>query len=598
MAPGTTNGLSRHLHRAAAALDAATLTDGELLDRYVRDRDDAAFEGIVRQHGPMVWGVCRRVLGTTADAEDAFQATFLVLVRKAPSVVPRSRVGNWLFGVALNTAKKAAAMNRTRRAKEAARRRPDSAAEPNDSLVTLLDEELQRLPESYRAAVVCCELDGRTIQDAARHLGWPAGTVAGRLARARKLLADRLTRRGITLPAAGLGAAVAPGTVSAALTTSTVRAAAAFAVGTAAPVSAPVLALTEGVLKAMFLAKLKVAALGIAAVVALAATLGVLAPAAFSNPAPTGTPQRPTIRNVEKDSTKLEWKERLAIPHGPGHQTFSAAISAKGDRIAAGTSEGAILYDAVTGREVFTANREVALSTAFAPDGKSFASGHTRDLCVWDRVSGKQLFTVANDGRNVSYLAYSPDGKWLAVRGITAIVLVEAQTGKLVSRLGETKGQEQVVYAMAFAPDSKKLISADGPAKTATVWDLEKVTGAKTFTHQGVVTDVAYAPDGRSIAVASGDGLVTIWDLESDKPRAKIEWKTAGRHSLAYSPDGTVVAAAGGRNNVVKLFDAKSGKELRTLEHTGYVVSVSYAADGHTLVTGGDDAIRIWEAKK
>src|SRR5262245_7472414 len=116
MISGPTMRLSRHLHRAAAAFDAATLADGALLDKYVRGRDEAAFEEIVRRHGPMVWGVCRRQLPPT-DAEDAFQAAFLVLVRKAPSIVPRSRVGNWLYGVALNTAKKAAAMNRTRRSK-------------------------------------------------------------------------------------------------------------------------------------------------------------------------------------------------------------------------------------------------------------------------------------------------------------------------------------------------------------------------------------------------------------------------------------------------------------------------------------------------
>src|SRR6476646_8133350 len=108
MTSGSTTGLSRHLHRAAAALDVAALADGDLLDRYVRDRDEPAFGEIVRRHGPMVWGVCRRILGPSADAEDAFQATFLVLVRKAPTIVPRSRVGNWLYGVAFNTARKAA----------------------------------------------------------------------------------------------------------------------------------------------------------------------------------------------------------------------------------------------------------------------------------------------------------------------------------------------------------------------------------------------------------------------------------------------------------------------------------------------------------
>src|SRR5262249_54644234 len=143
--PGTTgpmNDVVRHLRRAALLQDGAGLTDGELLERYLRRRDEAAFEGLVRRHGPMVWGVCRRVLGHEADAEDAFQATFLVLARKAAAVVPRARVGNWLYGVAHNTARKAKAMNARRRARErqaAEQARPGPPEDEGRDLHGLLD---------------------------------------------------------------------------------------------------------------------------------------------------------------------------------------------------------------------------------------------------------------------------------------------------------------------------------------------------------------------------------------------------------------------------------------------------------------------------
>src|SRR5262249_31376838 len=158
------------------------------LERFVARRDEAAFEALVRRHGPMVLGVCRRVLRNEADAEDAFQATFLVLVKKARSVVPRALVGSWLYGVAHNTARKAKAMNSKRRAKErlaGAAPRPAAPAEACRQLHARLDEELSRLPDKYRAPVVLCDLEGKSYKEAARLLGWPQGTLSGRLTRAR-----------------------------------------------------------------------------------------------------------------------------------------------------------------------------------------------------------------------------------------------------------------------------------------------------------------------------------------------------------------------------------------------------------------------------
>src|SRR5437879_2586487 len=191
------------LRRGVLAADGAGLTDGQLLTLFIENRDEGAFEALVRRHGPMVMGVCRRVLRNAHDAEDAFQATFLVLVRKAASIRPRGMVGNWLYGVACRTAAKARARHAKRRAKELAmpakQVRPD---ETSAELQALVEHELRRLPDKYRAALVLCELEGRTRKEAARRLGWPEGTVATRLIRARALLAKRLTRQGVGLPAA------------------------------------------------------------------------------------------------------------------------------------------------------------------------------------------------------------------------------------------------------------------------------------------------------------------------------------------------------------------------------------------------------------
>src|SRR5262249_13119480 len=175
----------------------AHITDGELLGCSLSRRDESAFESLVRRHGPMVLGVCRRTLRNEADAEDAFQATFLVLVRKAAGIRPRGMVGNWLYGVANTTALKAKAMRSKRRAKEAeAGARPKLQTPPEvwRHLEAVLDQELQALPDKYRAPIVLCDLEGKSLKEAARQLGAPAATVGTRLARGRARLGRQLAR--------------------------------------------------------------------------------------------------------------------------------------------------------------------------------------------------------------------------------------------------------------------------------------------------------------------------------------------------------------------------------------------------------------------
>lgn len=243
-------------------------TDAELLEEFLTQRREGGFRSLVERHGPMVLSVCRRVLQNDHDAEDAFQATFLVLARKARSVVPRELVGNWLYGVALRTANKARVSRA--RAVAARRRAIDRGAAMTISTSTdadlwhdlrpVLDEELGRLRDCYRAAVVLCDLEGMTRKDAARQLGWPEGTLSGRLARARKILADRLAKRGVTLSIAALAGVLTENGATAAVPTllkiNLTQVAALTAAGQAMPaglVSAQVTALAEGVMKSPLL---------------------------------------------------------------------------------------------------------------------------------------------------------------------------------------------------------------------------------------------------------------------------------------------------------------------------------------------------------
>jgi RNA polymerase sigma-70 factor (ECF subfamily) len=264
----------RHLRRAVLRQDGAGRTDGQLLASFLEQKDQAAFEALVRRHGPMVFGVCRRVVRNHHDAEDAFQATFLVLARKASSVRPRERVANWLHGVALRTARKAQTMLTKRRGREKqVTEMPEPEAAQQDQwrdLQPLLDQELNGLPENYRLPILLCDLEGKTINEAAQQLGWRQGTLAGRLARGRKLLAKRLASRGVVLSAGSLAAVVSQNVASAGVPTSlmfsTVEAAGMIVAGqvtVAGVVPAKVAALMEGVMKGMMLTKLSNAVAGL-----------------------------------------------------------------------------------------------------------------------------------------------------------------------------------------------------------------------------------------------------------------------------------------------------------------------------------------------
>jgi RNA polymerase sigma factor (sigma-70 family) len=293
------------LIRTQAMIEAGT-ADGELLARYIEHADAASFEVLVRRHGSMILGVCRRVLRNNADAEDAVQATFLVLIRKAKMIRQRDRLANWLYGVALNTALKARAMSRLRHEKERRAGSPDRSTDRGDreadfeQLLAHLDSELRFLPEIYRLPIILCDLEGQTIQEAAKAAGCPVGTIASRLARGRALLAKRLSRHGLKLSVGSFASLLADRAASACLPgplfNSVIHSGSILATGTALGsdvVSAPVAALTERVLKMMLLKKLTSVCLALVAAVIFTAAIGATAFALRAAPAAQVTKAAP-----------------------------------------------------------------------------------------------------------------------------------------------------------------------------------------------------------------------------------------------------------------------------------------------------------------
>jgi RNA polymerase sigma factor (sigma-70 family) len=324
-----------HVCRLATAGACSALSDRQLLERFAAGHDEASFAELVERHGPMVLGVCRRVLGNVHDAEDACQAAFLVLARKAASIRHGQALGSWLHTVARHTAcRLKEEMDRKRARERPCIDTPQLAATDEPSwreVLALLDEELQALPKKYRAALVLCYLEDKTRDEAARDLGLSLDTVRGRLERGRERLRTRLLRRGLTFPAALLLAALADGSLHAAmpvaLVSHTVRAAGRLAAGSAASlpvVSATVAALTEGVMTSMRLHNLKIGAVSLAA----ATLLCLSAAALFWSASAAGQPDPP----AQKASGQANQAKGAEGPGAGAKSKDQADISAEDEQ--------------------------------------------------------------------------------------------------------------------------------------------------------------------------------------------------------------------------------------------------------------------------
>jgi len=301
-----------HLRKSMCLQDDAGQTDAQLLERFIEHRDEAAFAALVRRHGSMVMGVCLRVVRNHQDAEDAFQATFLVLVHKAASIASRGLLANWLYGVAYNTALKAKAANIKRQAKE---KQVTEMPDPpmggqqlwSDDLQALLDQELSRLPDRYRIPIILCDLEGKTRKEAAQQLGCPEGSLSSRLSRARVMLAKRLARHGLAVSGGSLATALSQNVASACVPTSvasaTIKAATSYAAGQAATgiVSANVAALAQGVLRTMLLSKLKIGTMWL--------LIGLIVFGAGFLIYQTATAQQSTVKQADEDTPKSPPKD-------------------------------------------------------------------------------------------------------------------------------------------------------------------------------------------------------------------------------------------------------------------------------------------------
>jgi RNA polymerase sigma factor (sigma-70 family) len=303
----------------AGSLAMEDVSDTDLLERFVTHQDEAAFAALMVRHGPMVFGVCRRLLRHAQDAEDAFQATFLIFVRKAASIGKRELLGNWLYGVAVRVAGRARSTAAKRRTREATdmERITDSGYQPTKrmEISSTITEEVQHLPVKYRVPMVLYYLEGRTSDEVAGVLHCPVGTVKARLSRAREMLRNRLIRRGLALTASTFSTALLAEASAASLPTvlidSTLKAAMSFAAGDAAAggvVSAEAAALTKGVLHAMFMTKIKTLAMFVLALSLLIAGGGSFAYY-------LGTTED-KAKKSDKESIQGKWKVDSAKANG------------------------------------------------------------------------------------------------------------------------------------------------------------------------------------------------------------------------------------------------------------------------------------------
>lgn len=622
--------LGKVIRRRLFHLPAADpLSDGRLLERFLAQQDEAAFEELVRRHGPMVLRVCQRVLRHSQDAEDAFQATFIVLARKAETVAKHESVGSWLHGVAYRVALKARTNASQRHLREqnlvtaaaASPRTSSGDAEAHD-LRAALDQELVRLPDKYRQPVVLCYLEGKTNEEAAGELQCPVGTVKIRLSRARDLLRDRLARQGLPCSGAALTGLLmqeaAQATVPAGLAATLSQASVLAASGKLVPesvLSAQVAALADAAMQGTGSPPMRIV-LGI--VLGLSIIMGgayFLAPGDARRNAIGGQQFAPPSRL--KDTLQ-------------GHEgrVYGLSYSADGRLLLSGDWKGTInVWDPATAKKrAFISpgkfNDHSLFALAIAPDSnKVVVSSWFGSVTVWDMVTGKATAIREAHIRNVVTLAYSPDGKTFATGGYDGLVkLWNPDTLQVVRTFRGYSGdwtamakarnldfdslppegklsiqwQASRIASVAYSPDGRLLAAAcwDGNVR---VWNLATGQEVSQLNHGNPVYAVAFAPDSKTLAAGTANGLVWLWDATTGKGRATLAGHADTVHSVAFAPNGKTLAS-GGWDRVIKLWDLARAAEKATLQgHTDRVHTVAYAPDGKTLASASNDqTVKLW----
>jgi RNA polymerase sigma factor (sigma-70 family) len=620
--------LLEHIGGMVSAHSGPSATDAELLSGFSSGRDKGAFTALVQRHGPMVLRVCRRVLHHEQDAEDAFQATFLVLARCAAAVRKREALASWLHGVACRMAANARRAAARRRAHE---RCAETAAGsgPNEQLAwrevqSILDEEVQRLPEKYRAVFVPCCLEGESRVDVAHQLGQKEGTVSSRLATARKLLRARLARRGITLSAVmtvlALTQGAGRGSVPAVLSRSTVRAAGAVARSTATGVSERVLALVgggDGRWSYLKLGALCTTLLAAALVVGAGALADPPQPVEGSRPerARVGTdpasgarPQKPGRTDRHGDPLPEGAVARigtLRFRHGGGHVN-RVLPTADGTALVTQSyyGEGSVfVWDLATGRMLhqFPGHYEENGAVALSPDGKTLARGQGGVIHLHDLGSGKEVRKLMSPLDDTQGLAFSPDGTVLASgHANTTVLLWDLADGKVRAKFA---AEHNRTARLVFSPDGKTLATGDTLDSLIRLFDVATSKERHQIRCKSFAHDFAFSPDSATLAVGAQDGAVSLWSSATGKLVEELEAPNKHVRSVAWAPDGKTLAT-GDLNPekqvvAIRVWDPATGKELRQMQMTGIwgmAQSLAFTADGKTLISGGGDGvIRLWD---
>jgi RNA polymerase sigma factor (sigma-70 family) len=623
MDPARLQTVLAHLRRVSGNKPVDRLADQELLEEFTDRQDERAFTELLRRHGPMVHEVCARIVGQESDADDACQATFLLLVQKARSIRKQASVGSWLYGVATRVAWQA--RDRAERARRL-RSRPQTRAVADPAqeaawseLLAALDAEVVRLPERYRGPVVLCYLEGQTQDEAARQLGWSLRTFRRRLQRGRALLRLRLKRRGLTLSAALLtsGLALHPArALPPLLARATTRAAALLArkVGLSGVVSANVTALVAQVGRgALILTRVKlVLAWALAASVA-AAGAGWLAPrllpprpAEEVGLAPTRRPvhdlQTPAVRaDYDGDALPAGVLRRLgSLRFRQGGEIDDLLPLPDGKTLITSGDPAVTLWDLTTGKVLHRwpdsgEGRPVALTR----DGKTLAIGQGNAIQLWDLPADRDIGRFPAGPQEVCGLAFSADGKTLASAQLDQTIrLRDAATGREKARFSLDLPR---VSFLALTPDGQTVVAADGRQGDICLLDLATGRPRQRFRREGYAYSFALSPDGRILAAGGHDGTLPLWDTTTGQALPSLRTEQRFVKAVAFSPDGNRLAWSegdgGGEHAPIRMWDLRLGREVTRFPGHGYwTESLAFAADGRTLFAGVRDGfIGRWD---
>jgi RNA polymerase sigma factor (sigma-70 family) len=617
MAEAASNPFLHHLRHLIGTAPAAGLSDGQLLERFLTDRDETAVEVLVRRYGPLVFGVCRRVLHNAHAAEDVFQATFLVLMRKAPTLDGSRPLGSWLYTVAYRLALSARTqqLRRQRCEAQAARSRPqaEGAARNSGDLVVAVEEELHRLPQRHRAPLVLCYLEGKTSEQAAAILGCPVGSMSARLAQAKKRLRQCLARRGFVAPAAGLAAlaTTAQASVPLPLLDNTVRAAVWFAgehAGTAAFVSNQAIALAKGAFRAMVIYKVKVAG----ALLLAAAMLGTGATLLLK----AATQADPSAQAVQPPQTRPERAEAAgeALPRGVlarmgstqlrhGGAVFFAAYTPDGKALlTAGRDQTVRLWDLATAREIRRFDWGEA-DQGSKPEAPADGIPQRWERQLWDDLALSCQAALSADGGIVAASRGGVVGLW------------ETATGK---RLRVLNTRQTRVDQLSFAADGKSLLTL-GPGQATAVWDVGTgkclrrsadswAAGFRISEFAATMEQVAVVSPGwkylafRRQADNDGPWSIRIKELATGKEASLIQ-TVDGRAPMTFTPDGKALVWSRFEGGIV-FSDPATGKELRRLVDGSapypydLATNFAFSADGRSLaISRASRTIEVWDLK-